>query len=304
MWYNSIRFKGGMIMIYLKSFKLLDEDDEYSMIMYKMNIHNNLYPLKIFPEKEFEHIEFEPITIFYGGNGSGKTTLLNIISDSINAFKRNIDKKSEFFDQYVGQCRQHCELIHQNECKSMKYISSDDVFDYLLDLRAINSNVNRRKDDLINEYYEYKNTPSERYHSSLNQYENLKNKVDSNRMTVSKYVRTRLRNKNIIQESNGETALDFWQNEIEDNALYIIDEPENSLSAENQLKLKTFIEESARFYNCQFIIATHSPFLLALNGAKIYDLDVIPVKAKKWTELDNVKVYNSFFKEHSEEFDE
>lgn len=291
-------------MIYLKSFRLLDEEDEYSMIVHKMDIHNNFYPLKIFPNKKFVNIEFEPITIFYGGNGSGKTTLLNIISDSINASKRNIDKKGEFFDQYVGQCREHCELIHLSECKSLKYISSDDVFDYLLDLRAINSNVNRRKDDLINEYYEYKNTSSDRYNSSLSQYEDLKNKVDSNRMTVSKYVRTRLRNNNIIQESNGETALDFWQNEIEDNALYIIDEPENSLSAKNQLKLKTFIEESARYYNCQFIIATHSPFLLALNGAKIYDLDIVPVKAKKWTELDNVKVYNSFFKEHSKEFDD
>lgn len=40
-------------MIYLKSFKLLDEDDEYSIIMSKMNIHNNFYPLKIFPEKGF-----------------------------------------------------------------------------------------------------------------------------------------------------------------------------------------------------------------------------------------------------------
>lgn len=122
-------------------------------------------------------------------------------------------------------------------------------------------------------------------------------------MTVSKYVRTRLKNNNIVQESNGETALDFWQNQIEDNALYIIDEPENSLSAENQLKLKKFIEESARFYNCQFIIATHSPFLLALDRAKIYDLDSLPVRDKKWTELENVKVYNQFFKDHSEEFE-
>lgn len=289
-------------MIYLNSFKLLSEDEEYGMIMTKMNIHNNLYPLKIFPEKEFKKIEFEPITIFYGGNGSGKTTILNIISDSINASKRNIDKRGAFFEQYVAYCKHYCDLIHQGECKSKKYISSDDVFDYLLDLRAINSNVNRRKDDLINEYYEYKNTPSQEYNSSLDQYEDLKNKVDSNRMTVSKYVRTRLRNNNILQESNGETALDFWQNEIEDNSLYIIDEPENSLSAENQLKLKTFIEESARFYNCQFIIATHSPFLLALSGAKIYDLDSVPVKSKNWTELDNVKVYNQFFKEHSNEF--
>lgn len=288
-------------MIYLKSFKLLDENEEYSMIVYKMNIHNNLYPLKIFPNKKFINIDFEPITIFYGGNGSGKTTILNIISDSINASKRNIDKKGDLFDNYVERCSQYCNLIHKSECKEIKYISSDDVFDYLLDIKAINSDVNRRKNDLINEYYEYKNTPFQ--YNSLEQYEELKNRVDSNRMTVSKYVRTKLRNNNIIQESNGETALDFWQNEIEDNSLYIIDEPENSLSAENQLKLKTFIEESARFYNCQFIIATHSPFLLALNGAKIYDLDVTPVKERKWTELENVKVYNQFFREHSKEFD-
>ena len=289
-------------MIYLNRFRLLDEDDEYNMILYKKNIHNNFYPLQIFPEKRFEQIEFEPITIFYGGNGSGKTTLLNIIGSTLNASKRNIDKKSEFFNQYVDHCSRYVDIIHKSECKSIKYISSDDVFDYLLDLRAINSSVNRRKEDLVTEYFDYKNTPARSYTSNLEHYNELKNKVDSNRMTVSTYVRTRLRNNTIIQESNGETALDFWQNEIQDNSLYIIDEPENSLSAENQLRLKSFIEESARFYNCQFIIATHSPFLLALNEAKVYDLDSIPVVSKKWTDLENVKVYYQFFKEHSNEF--
>ena len=290
-------------MIYLMSFNLLSEGMEYDMIANKMNIYNSLYPLKIFPNKEFKYIEFEPITIFYGGNGSGKTTLLNIISDSVGATKRNIDKRSELFNKYIDYCKDNYEFIHKDFCKQIKFISSDDVFDYLLDLKAINSNINRRKSDLVNEYWEYKNSSSFGYNSSLDMYEDLKNKVDSNRMTVSKYVRTRLKNNNIIQESNGETALDFWQNQIEDNALYIIDEPENSLSAENQLKLKKFIEESARFYNCQFIIATHSPFLLALDGAKIYDLDSVPVRDKKWIELENVKVYNQFFKDHSEEFE-
>ena len=288
-------------MIYLKKFKLLDIYQEDGILETKMNIHNNYYPLRLFSDKEFENISFEPITIFYGGNGSGKTTLLNIISSSINASKRNIDKRGEIFEKYVYLCSN--EFIHQNECKRIKYITSDDVFDYLLDLRAVNSGVNRRKEDLVNEYWQYKNTPSQKYSSNFGQYEELKNKVDSNRMTVSKYVRTRLRNNTVVQESNGETALDFWQNEIEDNSLYIIDEPENSLSAENQLKLKTFIEESARFYNCQFIIATHSPFLLALQGAKIYDLDEVPVKTKKWAELDNIKVYNQFFEEHRDEFE-
>ncbi len=290
-------------MIYLKKLGLPSEENEDEMINSKVNMHNNFYPLRIFPEKQLKNISFEPITIFYGGNGSGKTTILNIISDTINASKKNIDNRSEFFKRYVGICKQQYEIVNQNECKSIKYISSDDVFDYLLDLRAINSSVNRRKEDLVNEYFEYKNSPSGTYNSGIDQYEDLKNKVDSNRMTVSKYVRTRLSNNNIIQESNGETALDFWQKEIEDNSIYIIDEPENSLSAENQLKLKQFIEESARFYNCQFIIATHSPFLLALEGAKIYDLDSIPAKAKKWTELDNVRVYYQFFADNRDKFE-
>ncbi len=290
-------------MLYLKNFKLLNEDKEYSIIEAKKNIHNSFYPLKIFPTKDFEIIDFEPITIFYGGNGSGKTTILNIISETLHATKRNSNKHGEFFYQYVELCDNNYDLINQINCNEIKYISSDDVFDHLLDLRAINSNINRRKAYLIEEYYKKRYTPASNYNSIIDEYDELKKKVEANNMTVSKYVRTELKTNNIIQESNGETALEFWQKEIKENAIYIIDEPENSLSAENQLKLKAYIEESVRFYNCQFIIATHSPFLLALKDAKIYDLDIIPVKVKKWTELENVKVYNNFFKEHSKEFE-
>ena len=218
-------------MVYLKKFKLLDEDAEHAIIGGKLNIYNDMYPLGIFPLKEFKNIEFEPITIFYGSNGSGKTTILNIISEAINASKKSIDKKSGIFNTYVKMCSQDYELLHRKDCKDIKYIYSDDIFDYLLDLRAINSSVNRNKDDLVNEFFEYKFTNSADLNFGLEQYNEIKNKVDSNRMTASKYVRTRLRKNNIIQESNGETALEFWQKEVQDNSLYIIDEPENSLSA-------------------------------------------------------------------------
>ena len=63
-----------------------------------------------------------------------------------------------------------------------------------------------------------------------------------------------------------------------------------------------FIEESVRFYDCQFIIATHSPFLLSLRDALIYDLDSHPVKTKKWTELSGVRAYYDFFNAHKNEF--
>ena len=81
-----------------------------------------------------------------------------------------------------------------------------------------------------------------------------------------------------------------------------MDEPENSLSPERQQELLRYLEDSARFFGCQFIIATHSPFLLSMKGAKIYDMDEDPADVKKWTQLSNVRAYYDFFKLHEKEF--
>ncbi len=71
-----------------------------------------------------------------------------------------------------------------------------------------------------------------------------------------------------------------------------------------QIQLAKYIEASARGCGCQFIIATHSPFLLAMNWTRIYDLDSVPVAVRKWTEVENVKIYRDFFKEHEGEFED
>ena len=107
---------------------------------------------------------------------------------------------------------------------------------------------------------------------------------------------------NVREFSNGESAYKYFVEKIEEDGLYLLDEPENSLSPARQLELKQYIEDSARFFNCQFILSTHSPFLLSLRGAKIYDLDADPVDVKRWTELQNVRAYYEFFKDHEREF--
>ena len=84
--------------------------------------------------------------------------------------------------------------------------------------------------------------------------------------------------------------------------VYLLDEPENSLSPARQQELLKFLEDSARFFGCQFIIATHSPFLLSMRGAKIYDMDEETVDVKRWTELENVRIYYEFFKKYEREF--
>ncbi len=285
-------------MIYLKSFELLNENREHGLFdIERRRIFNNYYPIGIFTNKELEEIKFDRITIFYGGNGSGKTTLLNIISEKLESIRKSKLDKGSYFDLYVDKCSYEMSFEEPMEIKT---ITSDDVFDYLLDVRSINSNVNRRKERLSREYMEAKFSSK---NSSFDNYEEVKNAYDSKTKSMSKYVRDRLGNNNIVEQSNGESALLFWEREIKEDSIYILDEPENSLSAENQIKLKKFIEDSVRFYNCQFIISTHSPFLLNLLEAKIYDLDSIPVKTKKWTELENVKIYHEFFKEHESEFE-
>ena len=95
----------------------------------------------------------------------------------------------------------------------------------------------------------------------------------------------------------------FFTDKIGEGGLYLLDEPENSLSPENQVKLAQFIEDSTRFYDCQFVIATHSPFLLALKGARVYDLDADPAAIRKWTELPNVRAYYEFFKANAAAFE-
>lgn len=282
-------------MVYLKEFSLPTDEEELGRIDGR-RIHNSTYPFGLFSSKELTNIVFDNITILAGNNGSGKTTLLNVIAEKLGAVRKNNIDKGTNFSNYVDCCQADMAFDIPLE---IKLITSDDVFDYLLDIRAINTGINRRKELLTKEYLANKYGSHDNDFAS---YEEIKNDFEASHKTMSKYIRSRLVNNNIIEQSNGESSLMFWEKEINENSIYLLDEPENSLSAENQLKLKTFIEESARFYNCQFIISTHSPFLLALNEAKIYDLDAIPVNIKKWENLPNVKTYYNFFKDREDNF--
>lgn len=283
-------------MIYLKEFNILNENQEINFITSEnRTCFNNYYPFGIFPVKKLETIEFGNITIFYGENGSGKSTLLNIIADKILAKRGNKYEKSEFFETYVKTTKYTMSVERPEE---IKIITSDDVFNYLFDIRAINNGVDRKREHLFNEYLDNKYTSVK----NTDDYERLKEMADARKKTMSTYVRERLRKNNLMEQSNGESALMYFESEISGNSLYILDEPENSLSASSIIKLVKFIEESSRFYNCQFIISTHSPFILSLKDAVIYDLDSIPSTTKKWSELQNVMIYRSFFEEHKSEF--
>jgi predicted ATPase len=295
--------------IYLESFRLASERDETEYILddrksYKlgMTCHdvNNAYPFKIFPFKYLERLDFAPITLLYGGNGSGKSTVLNIIAQKLKLHRTSPYSRTPLFEDYLSFCR--ADLYRDKQPpEGSCIITSDDVFDYMLNFRTLNEGVDRNREALIEEWRELRKGGFQM--RSLEDFEELQHRRDAWSSTRSDYTARRLP-KNLPGQSNGENAYGYFAEKIRGNALYLLDEPENSLSAERQEELATFIMDSARFYGCQFIISTHSPFLLAMRGARIYDLDESPVAVKKWTELPNVRLYRDFFEEHRGEFEE
>ena len=283
--------------LFVKKLQLPLEDQEIRFVLgQKRTCYNGVYPFKIFPQKALSTLTFAPITILYGGNGSGKTTLLNILAEALQLTRHSPFSGGAFFGDYVKLCKADFSVIPLHS----QILTSDDVSDYLLNLRTLNDGIRQRREELLEEYTRLKwdNRPF----TSLEDYDRWKETTDAKRKTSSKFVKARL-TRDVDLFSNGETAMQYYTERITENALYLIDEPENSLSAAFQTELAGFLADSARFFGCQLVIATHSPFLLSIPGAVIYDLDSLPVQVRPWTELENVRVYYEFFKNHQKAFE-
>lgn len=284
--------------MYIDYFRFPGVDAEEQFVNYiRRTCYRSFYPFGVFAENMLEALSFSEITILYGNNGSGKSTALNLISEKINAERDTLFNRTSFFGDYLKMCS--FEMTPGKNPEEIRIITSDDVFDFMLNLRALNEGVDRKREQVFIEWIENKNSTFRM--KSLDDYDKLKKILEARSKTQSKYVRDEI-GSNVITHSNGESALQYFAEKIKDNGLYLLDEPENSLSPQRQLELLELIQNSARFFGCQFIIATHSPFLLALKGARIYDLDESPVDIKKWTELEGVRTYFEFFEQHRDEF--
>ena len=91
----------------------------------------------IFPKKQFRHAEFETVTIFCGGNGCGKTTLLNVIAQKLGLERSSAMNSSDFFPRFTEMCSFDMPRAFQ---KGM-IITSDDVFDFMRDIRHVNGRL-------------------------------------------------------------------------------------------------------------------------------------------------------------------
>lgn len=270
-------------MIYLSSFSFSQQTVK----------NPNIYPYNVFAKKTEKVLLFSPITILYGNNASGKSTALNIIANKLKleGYEYTTSNKYgivEYFPQYVKECdfslgEDEDGVTFWNIPDKSRYIKSEDV---LYEIKKI------QQEQILKDGYIYEHV---RRGMERNRAEQLRN---------SSMTWKRIENIKFAQEkySNGETTLQLLDDYIEPDALYLLDEPEVSLSPKNQIKLAEKLNNAARFFGCQFIISSHSPFLLGTLNAKIYNLDTNDLEVAKWTELENVRCFYEFFEEHRREF--
>ena len=298
--------------MYLESFSLpldLEEDLIEKRMTENGGIYgyiDNIYPCGLFKEKKLREINFRDITIFYGGNGSGKSTLLNLIAAKLELNRIAPYNTGELFDAYAENCEYTLgyddEGFRLRIPNGSRIITSDDIFDYMLTVRTNNAEIAEEIERGKKEYQRLKYGDTVKF-GGMEDYEALRMQVLARHKSKSRrqFIR-RTAGMEVKLNSNGETALSYFEAKLKNDTLYCLDEPENSMSPKMQLELMQMLENMARFCGCQFIIATHSPFLLSLKGARIYDLDASPVNIRNWWELENTKIYYEFFSRYKDLF--
>lgn len=100
--------------------------------------------------------------------------------------------------------------------------------------------------------------------------------------------------KSLVAQSHGQSLMAFFKSRYDRTGIYLLDEPETALSPKSQIELLQVLNRFTQNGETQFIIATHSPILLACPGAKIYSFDENCVKEIQYEQTEYYKVYRDF----------
>lgn len=108
--------------------------------------------------------------------------------------------------------------------------------------------------------------------------------------------------KSLMNQSHGQGHLSFFRSRFSRGGLFLLDEPENALSPNSQIELLRILEEAGNDDSSQFIIATHSPIILACPGAQLLNFDGTTVEETAYEETDHFKLYRDFLNDRERFF--
>lgn len=101
----------------------------------------------------------------------------------------------------------------------------------------------------------------------------------------------------LMTKSHGQSLISYFESRYKIKGLYFMDEPETALSPGSQLKLLDILRRCSQNGTAQFIIATHSPILLACPDALIYSFDSASIKLIEYEQTEHFRIYRDFMQD-------
>lgn len=237
------------------------------------------FPFSIPVIRSLESLEFRsPVTIFVGENGSGKSTLIEAIALAASlAVVGSEDLGRDRTLAHVRPLADCLRLTWNRRTRRGFFLRAEDFFGYARRMAQVRQEMEaelRRVED------EYRDKPEA---------------IDYARMPFARElgeVKQRY-GEGLDNASHGESFLTLFQSRFVPEGLYLLDEPEAPLSPVRQLALIAAIRQMVE-QQSQFILATHSPILMAIPGAQILSFDGAAIHPVEYDELEHVTLTRDF----------
>jgi predicted ATPase len=227
---------------------------------FEPNLNFDQYPFSLPIIKNLKDIEFPTqVTFLVGENGTGKSTILEALADKAGfgpeGGSKNITFKTSAEKTYTGP-------------------------------------------QLLAEYLtlSWRRKPTNGYFFRAESFFNIANYIDyiAKEGGEGEKAYAPYGGKSLHEQSHGESFLSFFKNRLGTHGFFILDEPEAALSPQRQLALLSIMHEVCKNPHSQFIIATHSPLLLAYPNATIYSCDSGLLTSIAYTETEHYRITKKF----------
>ncbi|MEM6806642.1 MAG: AAA family ATPase [Bacteroidota bacterium] len=228
--------------------------------------------------RDFEQLDFSnPVSFFIGENGSGKSTLIEGMAAGIGLPAiGSADVGEDPSLKYARSLGNKIRFRWKNKTRRGFFLRAEDFFGFTKRLNQLQTDFDTDLEELEGEL--------DGYGLQL-----AKGAIMGEKRAIeSRY------GADLDENSHGESFLKLFQARFTQPGIYLLDEPEAPLSPQRQLAFLSLLKEMVEEKQAQFIIATHSPILMAYPGASIFEFGDGKIREVAYEDCEHVTLTRNF----------